>query len=44
MPIWGRDYALAAGEHFVDVPYDANAWVRARILALVDYINRLQVY
>ncbi|MBK6337970.1 MAG: c-type cytochrome [Betaproteobacteria bacterium] len=44
MPIWGRDFALEAGEKYFDVPYDGQAVVRARILALVDYLNRLQVY
>jgi hypothetical protein len=44
MPIWGREYALTAGEYYGDAPYDANAFVRARILALIDYLNRLQVY
>ena len=44
MPIWGRDYALAAGERYFDVPYfDTNAYVQARILALAEYVNRLQV-
>ncbi len=45
MPIWGRDYqkeTLKASEYYVDVPYDMDAYVRARILALVDYLNRLQ--
>lgn len=43
MPIWGRDYRLQAGEHYMEAPYDPNAYVRARILALLEYINRLQV-
>lgn len=42
MPAWGRRYRVEAGEHYVDVPYDPEAYVRARILTLVDYINRLQ--
>lgn len=45
MPIWGRDYQSEkerAAEYFVDVPYDMEAYVRARILALIDYLNRLQ--
>lgn len=42
MPIWGRDYSVRAAEHYMDVPYDADAVVRARILALCDYLNRLQ--
>ena len=43
MPIWGRDYQIRAGEHYYgDVIYDSDAFVRGRILALVDYLNRLQ--
>lgn len=42
MPVWGREYKLQAGEYYVDVPYDPDAYVRARILALLEYINRLQ--
>lgn len=45
MPIWGQRYSMAgatAAEHYVDVPYDMEAFVRGRILALVDYIYRLQ--
>lgn len=44
MPIWGRDYALEAGERYFDVPFDAEGYVRAKILAVVDYLNRLQIY
>lgn len=43
MPIWGRDYRVQAAEYYMDMPYDSNAYVRARILALLEYINRLQV-
>lgn len=45
MPIWGRQYGMetaAAAEHYVDVPYYQEMFVRARILALIDYLNRLQ--
>jgi hypothetical protein len=34
---------MKAGEYYMDVPYDSEAYVRARILALIDYISRLQV-
>ncbi len=44
MPIWGRDYSLEAGERYFDVPFDAEAYVRAKILAVVDYLHRLQIY
>jgi hypothetical protein len=26
------------------MPFDPEAYVRAKILALVDYLNRLQIY
>lgn len=42
MPIWGRDYRIKDAERMMEVPYDAEAMVRARILALLEYINRLQ--
>lgn len=46
MPIWGNDYSkdtVKAAEYYADVPYDMETYVRARILALIDYLNRLQV-
>jgi mono/diheme cytochrome c family protein len=43
MPVWGRDYRIKDAEYYVDVPYDAPGLVRARILALLEYLNRLQV-
>jgi mono/diheme cytochrome c family protein len=42
MPIWGNDYSVMAAGHYVDVPYDQEAYVRTRIMALIDYIGRLQ--
>ncbi len=42
MPIWGNVYRVQAGEYYVDTPYDPGAYVRSRILTLVDYIDRLQ--
>lgn len=42
MPVWGRDYRIKDAEYFGELPYDAEALVRARILALLEYINRLQ--
>ena len=42
MPVWGQDYRIRAGEYYVDMPYDPEAFVRSRILALIEYINRLQ--
>lgn len=42
MPIWGQDYSIKAAEYYMDVPYNPEAYVRTRILALVEYLNRLQ--
>lgn len=46
MPIWGKDYkteSVPAARYYMDVPYDMEMYARARILALVDYLNRIQV-
>lgn len=43
MPIWGADYLAKSAAEYMDVPYDAELYVRTRIIALVDYLNRLQV-
>ena len=43
MPIWGNQYRVRAAEYYIDVPYDPEVFVRAKILALIDYISRLQV-
>ena len=42
MPIWGRDYSVKAAEYYLDVPYNQEAYVRARILSLVEYLSRIQ--
>lgn len=42
MPIWGMDYSVKAAEYYVDVPYDREAFVRGRILSLIEYLHRLQ--
>ena len=43
MPIWGREYRLEAGEHYFEgPPYSPAAYIRLRILALIEYIYRLQ--
>lgn len=45
MPIWGREYTVRMGQiekAYSDVPYDPQAYVRAQILALIDYVSRLQ--
>ena len=42
MPVWGTAYRVEAGEHYMDMPYDPEAYVRARVLALIEYVSRLQ--
>jgi mono/diheme cytochrome c family protein len=45
MPAWGARYSsdsVKAAEYYMDVPYDAEMFARARILSLVDYLNRIQ--
>jgi mono/diheme cytochrome c family protein len=42
MPVWGQVYRLRAGEHYMDSYYDPEAYVRVRVLALVEYLSRLQ--
>ena len=43
MPVWGHDYRIKDAEYYGETPYDSAALVRSRILALLEYINRLQV-
>lgn len=42
MPAWGKEYGAQAGEYQLDPGYSREGYVLARILNLVDYINRLQ--
>jgi len=42
MPIWGLDYLAKAGESNMEFPYEPEAYVRSRILALTEYLFRLQ--
>lgn len=42
MPVWGQEYNVKAAEFYMDVPYNPEAYVRGRILALVEYLERLQ--
>ena len=42
MPIWGTRYLAASVDYSFDVPYDLEAFVRTRIVALTDYVYRLQ--
>lgn len=47
MPVWGARYSAEANSLYyhaeVPGPYDTEALVRARVLSLVEYLNRLQV-
>lgn len=42
MPIWGKYYSLTAAPRYDDYAYNPEAAVRGRILALTDYLHRLQ--
>jgi len=43
MPIWGNRYCTDVSKRlWDDYPADAESFVRSRILALIDYLNRLQ--
>ena len=44
MPVWGREYRIEDAENLKEARgnYDAVPLVRARILVLLEYINRLQ--
>ena len=47
MPIWGTRYAVNAAEHFmsvpnVGVPPNLEAYIRTRILNLINYLCRIQ--
>ena len=43
MPIWGTRYSADAAPRHDDYRYDPEAFVQVRVLALVDYLYRLQV-
>lgn len=42
MPVWGSVYRSDAATYYGELPYDPQAYVRARVLALVEYLSRLQ--
>ena len=42
MPIWGKHYSVSAAPSHDDYAYNPEAAARARILALVEYVFRLQ--
>ena len=43
MPVWGPGYRAEALEYYAQAPANAEAHVRDRILALTEYVYRLQV-
>ena len=43
MPVWGMDYTIQAAEQLPDLPYNQAVYVRTRIMALLEYLNQLQV-
>ena len=43
MPIWGTTYTEKAANQYRGFAYDNEQFVRARILALTDYLYQLQV-
>ena len=44
MPVWGayNQKLLYPLDKFIDPSYDPEAMVRARILTIIDYLNRIQ--
>ena len=42
MPIWGTRYSVEAAPRYDDFRFDSEAYVQVRVLALVDYLYRLQ--
>lgn len=43
MPVWGLDYTVQATEQFPELPYNQAMFVRTRIMALLEYLNQLQL-
>jgi mono/diheme cytochrome c family protein len=43
MPVWGLDYTIQATEALPDLPYNQAIYVRTRIMALLEYLNQIQV-
>jgi mono/diheme cytochrome c family protein len=38
MPIWGMEYRVEAANRYMESPYDPDAYVRVRVLALLEYL------
>jgi mono/diheme cytochrome c family protein len=43
MPIWGATYTEKASTYYKGHAYDAEQFIRVRVLALTDYLYTLQV-
>jgi mono/diheme cytochrome c family protein len=43
MPIWGMEYRVEAANRYMESSYDPDAYVRVRVLALLEYLYRLQI-
>lgn len=43
MPIWGKYFSVRSIPEYDDYRNDSEAFVRSRILALIDFLNRWQV-
>jgi len=43
MPTWGFDYRVKAAEYYGESLYDPAVYARSKILALIEYISRIQV-
>ncbi|HQR19845.1 MAG TPA: c-type cytochrome [Burkholderiaceae bacterium] len=43
MPIWGTTYTEKAANYYRGNAYDAEQFIRVRVLALTDYLYTLQV-
>jgi hypothetical protein len=43
MPVWGDDYYLKGATYETTGAFNPETYVRARILALTDYLFRIQV-
>jgi mono/diheme cytochrome c family protein len=42
MPVWGAHYNDRAREYFKGTAYDSEAYIRVRVLSLVDYLYSIQ--
>ena len=42
MPIWGRRWGARVAEHYGDVPYNHEVYIRLRIISIIDYLDRIQ--